>query len=491
MSSKSSKPILVWFRRDLRLADHAALSAAVAGDGPVVPVFVLDDEAAGPWRAGGASRWWLHGSLEALARSCADRGAQLILRRGRTADVLDELAGEVGAETVHCSRAYEPWAATLELAVRDRLAARDVTLKRFAGTLLHAPDDLKTKAGGPFKVYTPFWRAFREAVSPGRPLAAPAKLRGVRSRIASDDLAAWALRPTRPDWAAGLAEAWTPGEEGAQARLSDFLDEGLADYATQRNRPDVVGTSRLSPHLAFGEIGPRQCWSAAKAAGGGKRGVDTGLETFLKELAWREFSAHLLHHWPDLPEAPFRPEFAAFRWRRDDTQLKAWQAGRTGYPIVDAGMRELWATGWMHNRVRMITASFLIKDLLLPWQAGEAWFWDTLVDADLANNAASWQWVAGSGADAAPYFRIFNPVTQGETFDPDGAYVRRWVPELARLPAKSIHAPWLAPRPVLAEAGVEIGTTYPAPIVDHGAARRAALDAFAALKDGPASGKRR
>lgn len=476
-------PILVWFRRDLRIHDHAALSAAVATGGPVLPVFVLDDDAAGDWRAGGASRWWLHFSLEALGRSLEALGGRLILRRGRTADVLSEIARETGAAGVYCSRAYEPWAAALEAQVRARLSASEVTLKRYAGALLHDPDRLKTQAGAPFRVYTPFWRALRSGLALGRPLPAPASLRSPERLPKGDDLERWSLLPRWPDWSGGLRAAWTPGEASARARLSEFVADGLADYAVLRDRPDLSGTSRLSPHLAFGEIGARQCWYAATSMTARGANADTGVETFLKEIAWREFSAHLLFHHHELPNAPFRAEFAKFPWRTDKAHLRAWQRGLTGYPIVDAGMRELWATGWMHNRVRMIAASFLIKDLLQSWQDGEAWFWDTLVDADLANNAASWQWVAGSGADAAPYFRIFNPVKQGETFDPEGAYVRRWVPELARLPARVIHAPWQAGEEALAAANVTLGVTYPAPIVDHAEARQAALAAFAALKD--------
>jgi deoxyribodipyrimidine photo-lyase len=478
----TEKPVIVWYRRDLRVGDHAALSAAVETGRPVLAVFILDDEAAGAWRMGAASRWWLHGSLEALGRSIGALGGHLVLRRGDTADILAGLARGTGADSVHCSRSYEPWAAGVERVVHDRLADAGISLRRFAGTLLHEPDRLTTKAGGPFKVYTPFWRALRAQVDVARPLKAPAKLIAPSRHAKSERLASWKLLPTKPDWAGGLREGWAPGEESARKRLSSFLSRGLRDYAEERNRPDHTGTSRMSPHLAFGEISPRQCWFAAQAAGARQQRADAGLETYLKELAWREFSAHLLHHWPEFPDAPFRPEFAGFPWSSDTGRLKAWQRGMTGYPIVDAGMRELWATGWMHNRVRMIVASFLIKDLMMPWQDGERWFWDTLVDADLANNSASWQWVAGCGADAAPYFRIFNPVTQGETFDPEGAYVRRWVPELAKLPAKAIHAPWLAPQDVLAAAEVTIGSTYPAPIVDHGEARLAALDAFQRLK---------
>lgn len=478
----TDKPIIVWFRRDLRLGDNAALSAAVETGSPVLAVYILDDAAPGSWRAGAASRWWLHNSLEALDRSISALGGSLVLRRGASGDVLSALAKETKAEAVHCSRAYEPWAQRLEREVRDRLDAQGVGLRRFAGTLLHEPEQLTTQAGGPFKVYTPFWRALRSKVTVSKPLSAPTQLRAPAKLPKSERLQSWGLLPERPDWAGGMRDAWTPGEDGARARFSSFLDEAIANYTDERNRPDLEGTSRISPHLAFGEISPRQCWWAAEAAGARERKAAGGVETYLKELAWREFSAHLLHHRPDLPEVPFRSEFSGFPWRKSAAHLKAWKKGVTGYPIVDAGMRELWTTGWMHNRVRMIVASFLIKHLLLPWQEGEAWFWDTLVDADLANNAASWQWVAGSGADAAPYFRIFNPVLQGEKFDPEGEYVRRWVPELAGLPASVIHQPWQASAAVLEAAQVKIGSTYPAPIVAHAEARAAALGAFEAIK---------
>lgn len=472
---------IVWFRRDLRVSDHAALSAAVESASHVVPLFIFDDDAAGAWAPGGAARWWLHHSLEAHGRSLEDLGSRLILRRGDSADVLARLAEDTSATHVYCSRSYEPWAARLEARVRARLANAGVTLKRFAGTLLHEPDRLLTKARTPYKVFTPFWRALGADGSFGRPLAPPKTISPPGRHPKSDRLGDWDLLPTKPDWAGGLRARWSPGEEGAKRRLKTFVSTAIGDYAVERERPDRAGTSQLSPHLAFGEIGPRQCWWSIKAHLA-QAGAEKGAETFLKELAWREFSAHLLHHWPRLPEDPFRDAFAAFPWKQDDAALRAWQRGLTGYPMVDAGMRELWATGYMHNRVRMIVASFLIKHLLQPWQTGEAWFWDTLVDADLASNAANWQWVAGSGADAAPYFRIFNPVTQGKKFDPNGDYVRRWVPELSALPAAAIHTPWEAPSEVLAAAGVKIGDTYPAPLVDHAAARGRALEAFNALK---------
>lgn len=480
--SETDVPAIVWFRRDLRVGDHAALSAAAKTSSCVVAVFVLDDDAPGAWAPGGASRWWLHHSLEAHGRALADLGGTLILRRGDSARVLAALAGETGARVVYCSRGYAPWAARLEVRVRDRLSCSGVALKRFAGTLLHEPDRLLTKAGTPYKVFTPFWRALASDGGFGRPLPPPKQIFAPGRQPESERLRDWDLLPTRPDWAGGLREAWTPGEAAAQQKLTSFVSDALSGYATERDRPDRDGTSRLSPHLAFGEISPRQCWWSVKAHLA-EAGSEKGAETFLKELAWREFSAHLLHHWPQFPDEAFREAFSSFPWQPDGKALRAWRRGMTGYPMVDAGMRELWATGYMHNRVRMIAASFLIKHLLQPWQTGEAWFWDTLVDADLASNAANWQWVAGSGADAAPYFRIFNPVTQGEKFDPRGDYVRRWVPELARLPAAAIHAPWEASPDVLRAAGVEIGRTYPAPLIAHAHARARALRAFETLKE--------
>jgi deoxyribodipyrimidine photo-lyase len=470
-------PIILWFRNDLRLGDHPALSAAVATGRPVVPVFILDDEAAGRWARGGASRWWLHHSLTSLSRDLATAGAPLVLRRGATRKIIADIAREADATAVYCSRGYEPWAIQLEGAVRDEAVARGSEFKRFAGPLLFEPDAVRTKTGEPYKVYSPFWRA-ATATPPRAPLPRPKHVRGLAASPKSDDLADWQLLPTKPDWAAGFRSAWQPGpgEAGAETRLGRFLDEGLAGYGDLRNRPDLHATSRLSPYLHFGEISPAQCWHAARLAAEARPAAEKGAEVFCKELAWREFSYHLLFNWPTLPDVPFRPEFKDFPWRSDERALRAWQTGHTGFPIVDAGMRELWTTGWMHNRVRMIVASFLIKDLLVPWQAGEAWFWDCLVDADLASNAASWQWVAGSGADAAPYFRIFNPMKQGETFDPNGDYVRRWVPELAHLPADVIHQP-RAGGLALDDRGA-----YPRPLVDHAMARDRALAAFARIK---------
>ena len=472
---------IVWFRQDLRLTDNRALRAAAADGARVLPVYILDDDTPGAWKMGAASRWWLHHSLEALGRSLADLGVPLVLRRGVIAEELSKLVTETGAKGVYCSRSYEPWAIKLEHTLKASIEKAGAAFKRYPGTLLREPEDIKTKTGGPFKVYTPFWNALSSGADPAKPQPAPAQLPPPVKLPKSDKLADWKLLPTKPDWAGGMRESWQPGEAGAELRLEAFLDETIAGYATSRDRPDKLGTSRLSPHLHFGEISPARVWHAVMRHTGGDS-LGKGELTFLKEIAWREFSHHLLFHFPDLPEKPFRPEFAAYPWKYQKAKLTAWQRGQTGYPIVDAGMRELWHTGWMHNRVRMIVASFLIKHLLISWQQGEAWFWDTLVDADLANNAASWQWVAGSGADASPYFRIFNPMKQGTTFDPDGHYVRRWVPEIAGLPDADLHAPWEADAAALQSAGIVLGKTYPKPIVDHAEARTAALDGYATVK---------
>jgi len=471
------QPLIVWFRQDLRLADNPALLAAVASGAPVVPLYVLDDDTAGAWRLGGASRWWLHESLRALAADLAARGASLVLRRGPADRVVAAVVAEIGAGAVHWNRSYDPLAIDRDTRIKADLRERNIAAESHDAALLFEPWRIATGGGAPYRVFTPFHKACLAVGEPTPPGVAPSRLLGMAG-IASDRLDDWALTPSKPDWTGGLRSAWTPGEAGAAARVTRFLRDGMADYASRRDLPGVPGTARISPHLHFGEIGPRQVWQAVTMAAAGDPRRKAGAAAFLRELVWREFSHHLLFHFPHLPERCFRPEFEEFPWAPDGTRLRAWQRGLTGYPLVDAGMRELWTTGWMHNRVRMVAASFLVKHLLQPWQDGAAWFWDTLVDADLANNAASWQWVAGCGADAAPYFRIFNPTLQGQKFDPDGTYTRRWVPELSRLPDRYLQAPWTAPGAVLAKAGVELGRTYPKPIVEHDAARRAALAAY-------------
>lgn len=480
----SSAPVILWFRQDLRLADNPAICDAAASGGPVIPLFIRDEISDGMRLLGGASRWWLHGSLASLADRLASLGSQLTLRQGPAQTVLDDILAETGAGAVVWNRCYEPEAMARDRGIKASLKARGIAARSHRAVLLFEPWTVSNRSGDPFRVYTPFWKACRAMADIAPPLPEPESLPAPETWPSGDALADWHLRPSRPDWAGGLRATWSPGEAGARSRLETFMAEGLGRYADRRNRPDMPGTSGLSPHLHWGEIGPRQIWSAvdARLAAGELDGREKQAETFLKELVWREFSYHLLYHFPDLPEAPLNPRFAAFPWIEDAEMAEAWRRGRTGYPIVDAGMRQLWHTGWLHNRVRMVVASFLVKHLLQPWQRGEAWFRDTLVDADLANNAASWQWVAGCGADAAPYFRIFNPVLQGEKFDPAGDYVRYWLPELAALPAPDIHQPWAVPADRLEQAGVRLGETYPAPIVDHHQARKRALAAFETVK---------
>jgi deoxyribodipyrimidine photo-lyase len=454
---------------------------AAAKRGPVLAVFVLDEDASVPRPHGGASRWWLHGSLRALEADLARRDATLVLRRGDCASELERVAIEVDAQAVFYCRHYEPGAAELEGRVRARLEPR-IEVGGFPGSLLIEPREIATASGDPYRVFTPFWRALSNRLEIGTADRLPRTITWWRGTVRSERLARWALEPRHPDWAEGLRAAWAPGERHALERLTEFIDGALDEYATRRDRPDIDGTSRLSAHLRFGEISPRLIWAEVSNAAALGRVNEKAAWAYLRELAWREFSWHLLAHFPTLAVDNFRPRFDAFPWRDDDDALRAWQRGATGYPIVDAGMRQLWATGWMHNRVRMVAASFLTKHLLMHWRAGEAWFWDTLVDADPANNAASWQWTAGSGADAAPYFRIFNPVVQGRKFDPVGEYVRRWVPEIAALPDRTLHAPWEASADALSDAGIELGVTYPMPIVDHAAARARSLEAYGQIR---------
>lgn len=479
MQIESAPVSLVWFRDDLRLDDHPALAAAATA-GHVAALYVLDEI---NLRAlGGAARWWLHHSLASLRADLATRGVSLILRRGDAKSIVPEVAATLGAAGVYWSRRYDHRAIAVDTAVKATLRAAGCDARSFNGALMVEPWEVQTGSGGPYKVFTPFWRAARPIALSRAPVPAPV-LTGAAVDAPSDRLEDWRLLPTGPDWAGGLRAAWTPGEAGALARAQAFVAGPLKGYAAKRNLPAVVGTSRLSPHLRFGEISPRRVWALVADRLRDEASLQDDADVLASELGWREFSYGLVHHFPDFPRESWKTEFNRFPWRSDDRALEAWRRGRTGYPIVDAGMRELWTTGWMHNRVRMIVGSFLVKHLLTDWRAGEDWFWDTLVDADVANNAAGWQWIAGCGADAAPYFRVFNPVAQGEKFDPTGAYVRRWVPELARLPDALLHKPWEAPRMLLEGAGVRLGATYPSPLVDHATARQRALAAFASLKD--------
>lgn len=479
MSKSSPAPAICWFRDELRLGDNRALEAAVAR-GPVIALYVHDEVSPGLRAMGGAARWWLHQSLSALDASLAKAGAALTILEGPAGLVVPALAKACGASLVTWSRRYGQPERDIDAEIKSALTANGIAAESFCDRLLAEPWTLKTQSGTPFRVFTPFFRTLSALGDPPPPLPAPRKIAGLAAakipsthRVHLDDLE---LLPRIP-WDAGLADAWTPGEAGAHARFEAFLADGLNGYAEGRDRPDLKNVSRLSPHLRFGEISPRQIWHRLASMEAPASQKDRG--KFLSEVGWREFAYHLLFHNPDLATRNFASRFDSFPWADAPKALAAWQKGRTGVPIVDAGMRELWHTGYMHNRVRMIVASYLVKHLLVDWRQGEAWFWDTLCDADVANNPASWQWVAGSGADAAPYFRVFNPVLQAVKFDPDGRYVRRWVPEIAKLPVPHLFKPWEAPASVLQSAGVSLGQTYPHPVVGLEQGRARALAAFA------------
>ncbi len=484
MTSSEHKAAIVWFRDDLRMSDHAALDAASRAGGTLICLYVLDDApgANRPRPLGGASRWWLAGSLRALDASLKKHGQTLVLRKGDAATIIAQIAREASAACVYWLDSEVPGLAKQARDVAQGVERGGIAVQTFRSDLLAKPQEVRNKEGRGLRVFTPFWKRVlslgNSIGDPAKTLPAPGKL-PPPVNIASDRLEDWQLEPTHPDWAGGLRATWTPGEASAQQRLHEFLDNGIKGYVTKRDRPDGGHTSRLSPHLRFGEISPRQVFHASKFAATRNPALSRDIEKFLTELGWREFSRHLLFDLPDLHDKNLQTSFDAFPWRHDTEALHAWRRGRTGYPIVDAGMRQLWHTGIMHNRVRMVAASFLVKHLLIDWREGERWFWDTLVDADPGSNPANWQWVAGSGADAAPYFRVFNPILQGEKFDPDGAYVARWVPELSKLPPSLIHHPWDATPIELASAGITLGKTYPKPIVDHKAARERALVAYA------------
>ncbi len=473
---------ILWFRRDLRLADHPALERALRSAERVVPLFILTPEDDGVWTVGSASRWWLHHSLAALDDSLRQLGSRLLIRRGPSLQVLRQVILETGAGQVYWNRLYEPTAIARDKVIKQSLREEGITMGSFNSALLHEPWTVTRGKGEPYKVFTPYWKTLqRQGLGAAEILPPPIALPPLPLEWKCLSLKELGLLP-KIDWYSGLRETWCPGETGALARLDEFIAGALAQYSDNRDRPDHGGTSRLAPHLHFGEIGPRQILAAIHgrlvAAGG-----TVGAECFSRQLCWREFAHHLLFHFPHTPENPLDQRFHRFPWNEPDPQkLRAWQRGMTGIPLVDAGMRQLWQTGWMHNRVRMVVASFLVKNLRVHWLEGARWFWDTLVDADLANNTLGWQWVAGCGADAAPYFRVFNPVLQGERFDPQGEYVRRWVPELARLPSRHIHQPWQAPSTLLESCGIRLGEDYPQPIVDLKASREQALAAFKQIR---------
>lgn len=497
----SHAPAIMWFRQDLRLDDNIALREAARDGRPLVAVWIWHPDDERPWAPGGAARWWLHHSVSALSADLARLGVRLVIRAGDPASELADIARVTGARSVHAAQRYEPWAGAQERRAADALSSMGVSCTFHAGLLLHDPSAIRTGSGVPYKVYTPFSKSVAAHVKVEPCISRPSAVAAADvSAVRSDTIERLSLLP-RIAWDAVIADTWTPGEAGARARLDAFVPSRapesapIAGYATGRDEPASPGTSMLSPHLHWGEISPRRVWNtveralaAASSGAGAKGALASNAAKFKAEIVWREFAYHVLANFPATSDAPLRPEFSRFPWSDDAALRRAWERGRTGYPLVDAGMRELWATGWMHNRVRMSVSSFLVKHLLQHWMHGARWFWDTLVDADLASNSLGWQWSSGCGADAAPYFRIFNPVLQGEKFDPEGTYVRRWVPELAKVPAKWIHRVWEAPADVLSAAGVTLGGNYPRPVVDHAEARARALKALTAVsKAGPAT----
>lgn len=469
---------LLWIRKDFRLEDNSALAAAIGAGGPIIPVFIWAPEEAGNWAPGGASKWWLSQSIKVFAEQWETLGGKLILRQGESPKILRELIKETGAKRVYWNRRYEGPLREIDAAFKRQLNDEGIEVKSFNTALLNEPHTASTGTGNPYKVYTPYWRKVKD-----RPLEAPveANLDAIQfpeSFPSSEALSDLNLLPEN-QWYRKLYSHWEVGEAEAMRRLETFLEGPVEDYESERDRPDHAGTSSLSPYLHWGQIGPRQVAAKLHA----KHDLRAkGPQVYLKEIYWREFAYNVLYHFPDTSDAPLRMEYAEFPWETDSAAIKAWQKGQTGYPIVDAGMRQLWETGWMHNRVRMIVSSLLVKHLLQDWKVGAEWFWDTLVDADLASNSLGWQWSGGCGADAAPYFRVFNPMTQGQKFDPEGAYVSQYVPELAKVPAQYIHEPWEAPDSVLKEAGVVLGETYPEPIIEHKAGRTRALAAFEAFR---------
>ena len=462
-----------WFRQDLRLADNPALSAAVKS-GTVMPIYILDDDNAKDWKLGGASRWWLNHSLAALNKSLDGR---LAFYCGDAAKILPALCEQHDVDAVYWNRCYEPWRIKRDSNIKNTLSELGISVNSFNGSLLREPWKTNKDDGTPYKVFTPFYRKLSPQLSPEHETIAVLDLTQLKLADHSLTLDALELKP-KIAWYKTMQEQWQPGENGAYETLMQFLQNGLERYKTGRDFPGEESVSRLSPYLHFGEISPRQIFrEASKMADG------YNIEHFKREIIWREFSYVLLFNWPHIPERAFKPAYDNFPWRRDEQLLKKWQQGQTGFPLVDAGMRELRQTGYMHNRVRMLVASFLVKNLLIDWRCGQDWFWDCLVDADLASNSASWQWVAGCGADASPYFRIFNPTTQGEKFDPHGEYTKKYLPELSGLPDKYLYKPWEAPIEVLDQAGVALGENYPAPIVDLKQSRLQALEALALMKE--------
>ena len=469
-----SSAVILWLRNDLRLHDNPALTAAIETGQPIIAVYILEEFAGNPWPMGGASKWWLVEALKSLQQDLLFYHLPLILRKGDPLTILKDLAQQSNAGRVFWTRRYDPFLIEQDKIIKNTLNELGIRADSYKGALLHEPWAIRNSQGQPFRVFTPYWKAIRHL-----PIAEecpkPTSMTPYQGSLSSDDLNAW---PLQAHWTEKMQKHWTFGEKAVQQRWKDFCRNNLKDYSNMRDRPDFAATSKLSPYLHWGQISPRQIWHDIHKIVVDHPELENGKESFLRELAWREFNHHLLFYSPGLPSKAWHQEFDAIKWQNDETILKIWQQGKTGYPLIDAGMKELWQTGWMHNRVRMIVASFLVKNLQISWVQGERWFWDTLVDGDLAQNAANWQWVAGCGADAAPYFRVFNPVLQARKFDPDGSYVRRWLPQLGKLPKEYIFEPYGAPPDILKKAGIELGKNYPYPIVDLKQSRASALDLY-------------
>ena len=475
--------IIYLFSNDLRLNDNSGFNQALedaktSSESSVIPLFIRHKSSS--WPIQGAAAWWLHHSLKNLNTELKNMGGKLYLRSGHLIEILTDIIQQHTIEGIYFSRAYDPEGIFQQQQIHALCQQHAISCKRFAGSLLFEPETIKTQQGNYFQVFTPFYRHGKTHILPKTTQLKKIHLQKIQCQ--SEKLTTWNLLPTKPNWAKNFAQLWNPGEAGAQEQLQKAIEDTIIDYKNQRDIPAIDGTSQISAHLRFGEISPRQIWHQVSAQLSPEEA-----EPFLRQIFWREFNHHLLFHLPHITKKPFKEKFAHFPWQKNNRHLSLWQQGKTGYPIVDAGMRQLWQTGWMHNRVRMIVASFLTKHLGIHWQEGAAWFWDTLVDADLANNSGGWQWVAGCGADAAPYFRIFNPIIQGEKFDPNGEYIKQWIPELRDLPKKFIHSPWAAPALILQSAHVQLGKNYPEPIVDHKSARERALADYAAIKDQPPS----
>lgn len=465
---------LVWLDKDLRMHDNPALWHAFQNASSVIIIYILDTTKRG-WDLGGASKWWLHHSLKSFSDMCNQKQFTFVLRSGDPEKILPEIAKKIQASDVVWNQRYDPYSHTRDLSIQKKLKVNGVNVITFNGNLLFKPDEIVTKQNSFYKVFKPYYLAALKMLGTPEPLPIPKTKLLEKCEISSENLQGWNLLPQHPNWAIEIADTWIVGEDEAQHKLKDFVKNKLASYSINHNRPDFNGTSLLSPYLAFGEISPRQI--AHKIIEN-----DTLNSPFLRQIIWREYCYHLLHHVPNFDTISYSKQFENFPWKADKSHLKAWQKGETGYPLIDAGMRQLWRIGWMHNRVRMVVGSFLTKNLHIHWREGAKWFWDTLLDADLANNSFNWQWVSGSGIDPAPYFRIFNPILQSQKFDPKGKYIAQWVPELKNLPSPWIHKPWEAPKDVLQDAGIKIGIDYPYPIVDLNETRKASLDSYKKLK---------